>query len=174
MTPRDAVLGLKTVASLLNRFQTLPVFGGSPTVHKLCGFGVLFQPKPASDSRNAWQCFQHVTGWFRMAWSAKSGYEPEGREFESLRAETLGIEARFRPKGGMLRVDEARDRRCGGFQTQDFSEGAAAGGRRRTGCAGSSPNFRGRGCRPERHGGKRLFGALTRVPFFTPYHCTIF
>jgi hypothetical protein len=27
----------------------------------------------------------------------------------------------------MLRVDEARDRRCGGFQTQDFSEGAAAG-----------------------------------------------
>jgi|CZKR01.1.fsa_nt_gi hypothetical protein len=127
MTPRDAVLGLKTVASLLNRFQTLPVFGGSPTVHKLCGFGVLFQPKPASDSRNAWQCFQHVTGWFRMAWSAKSGYEPEGREFESLRAETLGIEARFRPKGCMLRVDEARDRRCGGFQTQDFSEGAAAG-----------------------------------------------
>src|ERR1035437_1181153 len=158
MTPRDAVLGLKTVASLLNRFQTLPVFGGSPTVHKLCGFGVLFQPKPASDSRNAWQCFQHVTGWFRMAWSAKSGYEPEGREFESLRAETLGIEARFRPKGCMLRVDEARDRRCGGFQTQDFFRGRGGGRRRalRSGSVSKGTGKRGPEHQPRRpHSGKR-------------------
>src|SRR5271169_148105 len=56
------------------------------TIRKLSVRGVQIQPKPASDSTIPCQCFHYVAGWVGMAQLAKSGYEPEGRESESLRA----------------------------------------------------------------------------------------
>jgi hypothetical protein len=53
---------------------------------KLCGKLTQSSPKPATVSLIPFYCFQILTDWLCVACSAKRGYEPEGREFESLRA----------------------------------------------------------------------------------------
>jgi hypothetical protein len=71
------------------------------------------------------------------------------------------------PEKGDVRIDEARDRRCGGFQTQDFSEGAAAGAGAPDTQDGAQTSGGAAGGLTD--SGEAAFGALTRVPFFVPY-----
>jgi len=52
----------------------------------LCYNGVQNQPEANEDSETKLQCFLCVVGCCVLACSTEVGYEPEGRQFESVRA----------------------------------------------------------------------------------------